>query len=183
MKRSPELRGFEDPLSFLFVASDLSRREVVLEKTVRVRVAGILIRNEEILLVRHEKGGGSYWLLPGGGVDFGESAAEALRREFEEEVRMEAEVGPLVLVHDSIPPDRHRHVLNLYFLVESPTPVPRVQPDAVLREARFHPLEAFRRLTVYPAVQDRVLEGLRSGWKGPLYLGNRWGEPTSAGGS
>ena len=35
----------------------------------RIRVAGLLINGGRVLLVRHEKDGRSYWLLPGGGVE------------------------------------------------------------------------------------------------------------------
>ena len=48
----------------------------------RVRVAGILIEDDRILLIEHTKNDKKYWLVPGGGVDWGESAAEALAREF-----------------------------------------------------------------------------------------------------
>jgi len=46
----------------------------------RIRVSAILRREGRILLCRHEKAGREYWLLPGGGVDLGESLAEALQR-------------------------------------------------------------------------------------------------------
>jgi 8-oxo-dGTP pyrophosphatase MutT (NUDIX family) len=38
---------------------------------VRVRVAGILINHEGVLLIAHKKDEDVYWLLPGGGVDYG----------------------------------------------------------------------------------------------------------------
>ena len=47
----------------------------------RVRVAGILIENDEILLIEHTKNDKKYWLVPGGGVVWGDSKAESLIRE------------------------------------------------------------------------------------------------------
>jgi ADP-ribose pyrophosphatase YjhB (NUDIX family) len=144
-------------------------------QNIRVRVAGILVKDGRILLVRHEKGGKSYWLLPGGGMDFGESAEEALAREFREEVGLNIKVGKLVIVNDSIPPDRHRQVLNLYFLVSADDPVLHVTPDAVLRDAGFYSLNDFSTMTVKPDVRSEVLEGISSQWAGNCrYLGNRW---------
>jgi 8-oxo-dGTP diphosphatase len=52
----------------------------------RIRVSVILRREGRILLVRQEKPGREYWLLPGGGVTAGESLVDALRREVAEEV-------------------------------------------------------------------------------------------------
>jgi len=142
---------------------------------IRIRVAGILIRENKILLVRHEKNGKSYFLLPGGGVEYGETLEEGLIREFQEEVGLPIQVGPLVLVHDSIPPDRHRQVLNLYFLVTSSQAQIRVTPDGVLKDADYYPLEKFGQMTVNPDVKAEILEGIKQGWKNPLsYLGNQW---------
>lgn len=143
--------------------------------TIRIRAAGILVKEGKILLVRHEKNGKSYWLLPGGGVDFGETVEAALAREFMEEVGLEIQVGRLVLVQDSIPPDRHRQVLNLYFLVTAGASEIKVTPDAVLRDAAFYPLEEFPRMQVNPNVKKEILEGIAVGWEGDCrYLGNRW---------
>lgn len=144
-------------------------------QNIRIRVAGILVKDDQILLVRHEKNGNSYWLLPGGGIEFGESAEEALVREFQEEVGLKIRVGKLVLVHDSIPPNRHRQVLNLYFLVTADNFNLKVTPDAVLRDAGFHPLGEFRDLKVNPDVKSEILEVLAGRWpENSLYLGNRW---------
>ncbi|HET9869980.1 MAG TPA: NUDIX hydrolase [bacterium] len=144
---------------------------------IRIRVAGIFVKDGKILLVRHEKNGKSYWLLPGGGAEYGESMEEALQREFREEVGLDIQVGSMVLAHDSIPPDRHRQVLNLYFLVSSSGGELKVTPDAVLRDAAFHPLADFAGLTVHPDVKGPILEGLATDWKAGLrYLGNQWKE-------
>lgn len=138
-------------------------------------MAGILVKDGQILLVRHEKNGKSYWLLPGGGVDYGESLEESLIREFREEVGLKIKTGNLVLVQDSIPPDRHRQVLNLYFLVSTDRFIIKVTPDSVLRDAAFYPLEEFSSMTVNPDVKKEILEGLKNQWTmGCRYLGNRW---------
>ena len=143
--------------------------------TIRIRVAGILVKDGKILLVRHEKNDKSYWLLPGGGVDFGESAEAALVREFQEEVGLSIQVGKIVLVHDSIPANRHRQVLNLYFLVTADKFDIKVTQDAVLKDAAFYPLSEFGGMAVNPDVKKEILEGIGNGWSESCrYLGNRW---------
>jgi 8-oxo-dGTP diphosphatase len=144
---------------------------------IRIRVAGILLKGDNLLLVRHEKNSKSYWLLPGGGVEFGETLENALIREFKEEVGLAIQVGELVMVQDSIPPDQHRQVLNVTFLVTTADTALTVTPDGVLRDAAYHSLADFMEMTVHPDVKLEILGGIRSGWKNsPLYLGNRWKE-------
>lgn len=144
-------------------------------QNIRIRVAGILVKDDQILLVRHEKDGKSYWLIPGGGVDFGESAEQALIREFQEEVGLDIKVGKLVLVHDSIPPNHHRQVLNLYFQVTAENYGLKVTPDAVLRDAAFYPLVDFPGMPVNPDVKKEIVEGIAQHWaESCRYLGNQW---------
>lgn len=142
---------------------------------IRIRVAGILVREDQILLVRHEKNGNSYYLLPGGGMEFGETASQALIREFQEEVGLSVDVGKLVMVQDSIPPNLHRQVLNLYFLAHSSIYELHVTQDQVLKDAAFFPLDQFLKMKVNPDVKLEIMDGIRNNWVGsPVYLGNRW---------
>jgi len=57
----------------------------VSERAIRIRAGVLIWRDGEVLLVRHEKGGRSYWLVPGGGVDPGETMVVAAARELIEE--------------------------------------------------------------------------------------------------
>ena len=51
----------------------------------RPRACGALIHNNTILMVRHVEPTRSYWTLPGGGLEAGETPAEAAVREVWEE--------------------------------------------------------------------------------------------------
>jgi ADP-ribose pyrophosphatase YjhB (NUDIX family) len=78
----------------------------------RIRVSALLRWQDRILLCRHEKPGKEYWLLPGGGVDAGESLVDALQRELSEEVGLRDKIpleGPVAIV-DSISPGAQRPV-------------------------------------------------------------------------
>ena len=54
---------------------------------IRIRVCGILIQNEKILLVNHSglTVSNTFWSPPGGGLKYGESVIQCLEREFLEE--------------------------------------------------------------------------------------------------
>ena len=89
----------------------------------RIRVSAVLRWEGRVLLCRHEKSGREYWLLPGGGVNSGESLVEALRLELEEEVGIGADLtfeGPVAVV-DSIAPKRAfvgKHVVHIIFAAD-----------------------------------------------------------------
>jgi ADP-ribose pyrophosphatase YjhB (NUDIX family) len=145
------------------------------QPTPRIRVAPIIVQDEQILLVRHEKNGAAYWLLPGGGVDYGESVGDALIREVKEETNLDVELGELVLVNDSIPPDRHRHVVNLYFTANVTGGTLRMGTDWNLAEVKWVPFEQVSSLTFYPDIREALLPALQHGFANHAqYLGNLW---------
>lgn len=83
--------------------------------------AVIFHKNEKLLLARHEKLDRSYWVLPGGGVQFGESLDFALRRELFEELNFdEVIVDDLLYVDQFVDLDHKRHVVKIGFGVTIP---------------------------------------------------------------
>ena len=59
----------------------------------RVRACGLYIEGDSILLANHKglNRENMFWSPPGGGVEFGESAEEAVLREFHEETSSECD--------------------------------------------------------------------------------------------
>ena len=82
-----------------------------------IRAAGILLSGEWVLL--HHRSGEAVWALPGGRVELGESAAQALTRELAEELSLSVVCGPLVYVAENFfsHAGAHRHEVGLYFLL------------------------------------------------------------------
>ena len=84
---------------------------------IRVRVCGVCIVEEKILLVSHKAivGDKDVWLPPGGGIEEGETAEDALRREFLEETGLEIKVGKLLFTKEFI--HAPLHAIELYFMI------------------------------------------------------------------
>ena len=82
------------------------------------RVGGIAVHDGR-LLVEHDARHG-FCFVPGGRVEYGENAVEALARELREELGEDVKIGRLLLVADNlfeIDGDRFQEI-SLYFLIE-----------------------------------------------------------------
>jgi len=82
-----------------------------LTQTYPEATVGALVVNEsgEVLIVRSHKWGDKY-TVPGGHIELGERAEDAIRREVKEETGLEAEPVELLIVQQAIyPKDFHKH--------------------------------------------------------------------------
>jgi ADP-ribose pyrophosphatase YjhB (NUDIX family) len=144
-------------------------------RKIRVRVAGIIIRDGKMLLIAHKKGKSEYWLVPGGGIDYGESARDALVREMKEELSADVIVNDLIFSCDSIDPSGARHVLNLFFICEPRDSVLSIGDDPRLSRFDFFSADELANLKIHPPCGGQLIR-LLNGIPQPIYQGAVWEE-------
>ena len=96
-----------------------------------VGVGAIIVDNQGRLFLskrgpqaKNERG---LWEFPGGSVEFGETLAEALKREMREEYGSEIEVGELLDVVDHILPNEGQHWVSPTFICTIARGEPRIR--------------------------------------------------------
>ena len=145
----------------------------------RIRVSLLLRWQGRVLLCRQEKPGKEYWLLPGGGVEAGETLEEALHRELGEELGLWDAIqleGPIA-VAESIAPDwapGERHVVHVIFGSDlSNRSLADVEAqDPVIRGARLFSLDELEEIVVHPPMK-RFVQRWQPG-DPAVYLGSLW---------
>jgi 8-oxo-dGTP diphosphatase len=146
----------------------------------RIRVSALLRWSDRILLCRHEKAGrGEYWLLPGGGVNSGESLVDALHRELAEEVGIGDDLtfeGPIA-VAESIAPKRAfigRHVVHIVFAgdLSGRSLAAVTSQDAAVSGHRLFDRAELDDVVLHPPIQ-RFLRRWQPG-DPAVYLGSLW---------
>ena len=81
-----------------------------------IRVTGILIENNELLIVKQKLSDSRSWSLPGGRLERGETLEQGLKREFKEETGLDADVIRLLYLCDV--GSSSNTVLHITFLVK-----------------------------------------------------------------
>ena len=121
-----------------------------------VCVGAVVVVGERLLLVRRGRGpAAGDWSIPGGRVEPGETLAEAVVRELEEEAGIEGVCGPLIGWVERIDEDHHYVILDFSVdVLEGTEPV--AGDDAV--EARWVPLGEISELNVVAGLLEFLHE-------------------------
>jgi len=143
---------------------------------IRIRVGVILVKDGKILLIKHSKGKKSYWLLPGGGVKFGETLTQCACRELMEETNLEIKLCNLLYIIESISKNEKKHIINLIFNGEITGGTPVLGQEKRLSELKFVSLEDLNNLILYPPINSIIIKLIESGFTTPeqIYLGPMW---------
>jgi 8-oxo-dGTP diphosphatase len=141
-----------------------------------IRVAGLLVHEGRILMVEQGHGEERYWLLPGGGVQFGETLADAVRREFDEELSLRVGVSKLLAIVESISPDPDyaKHVVHLVFEVSAPHEVVPEPSEVKIIRAAFLDEMQLQSADVRPPITEFLSGCVRELPSSPQFLGRRW---------
>ncbi|MBX9668932.1 MAG: NUDIX hydrolase [Candidatus Obscuribacterales bacterium] len=147
------------------------------KKTIPTTRISVVVVNKEdkILLVRHKKGSQRYWVLPGGRLEYGETFEECAVREVKEETGLEVQFERFLFLSEAIAPDRTRHIVNIFIKAKVTGGTLQLGDEPVLVGVDFIPLEELRKLTLFPPVNDEIIDSLSRGSEdGIKYLGNLW---------
>ncbi len=83
----------------------------------RVRVCGLCIDKDRLLMINHKGiNEGDFWAPPGGGLQFGETLEMCLKREFEEETGLKIEIQDFLFICEFI--HVPLHAIEMFFRVE-----------------------------------------------------------------
>lgn len=120
----------------------------------RVSAYGVLLKDNEVLVIKTHS---DNWELPGGTPELGETLQQGMKRELQEEVGIDAEIGRMFYVRESFyhtPSGKNYHSLQFYFMITT-------QQSPVLAEAKefnFLPIMSLTKdntnLSTYLALQQ-----------------------------
>ena len=141
--------------------------------TFMYRVGGIAIHDGRVLV--EQAIGKGFCFLPGGRVEFGENASDALRREVREELGEPATIGRLLITADNLfeLDGRRMQEVSLYFLVELDEDSPILDRDGMFEGAEpnvvleWIPVDELGRANLKPEFLHEQIRDLPSA---PLYV-------------
>ncbi len=128
--------------------------------------AGVIFEGARVLISQRKSGShlGGMWEFPGGKVESGEDPREALRRELEEELGLETDIGEIIDVVFHEYAEANRVVLLLFFeaTMRQGSPPPQALDVAAFRWARSADLAEERFPPADAGVLRKVLRRLRA---------------------
>ena len=147
---------------------------------VKTSAKAIIIEDGKLLAIRKRDGEHTFYALPGGTQEHGETLSEAVVREVREETGASAEVGALRHVRDYVGA-RHEfadrqgnlHRVEFWFECRLIAPVgtePPAHPDGRQVGVEWLELDKLGDYPLYPSVLARTLAGGDGGV--PVYLGD-----------
>jgi ADP-ribose pyrophosphatase YjhB (NUDIX family) len=140
-----------------------------------ISAAALVVRDEQVLLVRHREAGRyDFWVPPGGSLQGEETIFECARRETLEETGLSVDLGRIVYVQEFVEPGYH--FCKFFILCTSYsggiTLANRGREESFLVDARFFSRHELPGLTVYPEIlQGQFWDDLPAGFPLTRYLG------------
>ncbi|GAB3538922.1 NUDIX hydrolase [Pontibacter brevis] len=146
---------------------ELNPKTAPYAEKLRVRVCGICIHNNKLLLVRHGStvGNENFWAPPGGGLQYGETMQAGLVREIQEETGLEVQVERFLFVNEFLQPPLHAVEFFFEVNVKGGSLVTGADPEATAEEQLIEQVQwlALKELQAIPFKdKHRVLQLLLS---------------------
>lgn len=105
----------------------MSNNKPFYENKLRIRVCGLIIHNDQLLLVKHNLKGKKFYAPPGGSIEFGERMEDALIREVYEETYIKVESSKFQFITQYVAPPLH--AIEVFFLIKEWKGIPQSGHD------------------------------------------------------
>jgi len=129
----------------------------MITKNPRPGSAVIVLHEGKILLGKRNKvNANNKWVLPGGGIDWGETSESAAKREAFEETGLEVELEKLVCVKEIIATHADYHAIVFFYLAKPKNTDITVSDD--ISEAKFFTIEEIKALDCVASVEEVLKE-------------------------
>lgn len=141
---------------------------------IKLRVGVLIKKGDKILLVKHKKDNETYWVLPGGKVEKGETLKETARREIKEELNLNIRVGRLIYLSEVIDEKKKIHIIDFFFSGKIIKGKPMLKSkDPVVCDFKFVEIEKLHSTKLKPSIAKHLKKAIKM----PLsmrniYLGN-----------
>ncbi|WP_138430568.1 NUDIX domain-containing protein [Fodinibius saliphilus] len=144
----------------------------------RTRVCGLMVYSGAILLtqIHSPVTDEQLWMPPGGGIDFGETMTDCLKREFREETNLEIEVGELLHLNELVSPPFH--AVECYFEVKKKSGSPKLGYDPelekneqLLHKLKWIPLAELENIDWAPQSLEDKLKNWEKRYTYPVFTG------------
>lgn len=151
-------------------------------RNIRIRIGVLILCQNKVLLIEHAKDGRSYWLIPGGGLNYGETIADCARRELKEETNLDINLIRFLFSSESIAPDGSRHIVNLFFLgtvVGNSFENLKLGDEERLKSVAFIDIDDLDKIEFHPPFGAQLKSMILSGFldqrpSSQQHLGNLW---------
>jgi mutator protein MutT len=143
-----------------FIELKAETKKLIGREVIGVGVGALIFNDDGKLLLtkrgqkaKNERG---KWEIPGGSVEFGETVAQALKREVKEELDIEIKVGEMVQLCDHIIEDEGQHWVSPSYICKLVAGEPTIMEPEKCDEIRWVSLEEAQQLPLALATKEDV---------------------------
>ena len=124
------------------------------EEKPRIGSAVVVERNGKILLgERSKENMKGFWIIPGGGVKYGETIKEAAVREIKEETNLDIEIIKLIGYKEIVNLPAKYHTIVFYHLAKPKNQEFELKPNDDVSDLGFFSIEEIKKMKILDSVE------------------------------